>query len=96
MNVPPDVQTLIDALLKGLQGLALVFVIALVRHYIAQMKDERLRALVEALVGWAEQVFPPEEARQKRAAVADVLREARRPVDDTLIEAAVNKLPPTH
>ena len=96
MNVPPEVQTLIDALLKGLQGLALVFVIALVRHYIAKIRDERLRALVEALVRWAEQVFPPERAGQKQQAVADALRTARQPVDEKLIEAAVNKLPPTH
>jgi len=96
MNVPPDVQTLIDALLKGLQGLALVFVIALVRHYIAKIKDERLRALVEALVRWAEQVFEPEEGSHKLQAVEHALSERGFPVSRREIEAAVNKLPPTH
>ena len=97
MSIPPEIQPIVDLLLKGLQGLVLIFAIALARHYIAKIRDERVRALVEALVRWAEQHFGPDEDQAKRKAVVAALeaRRLKQPLS-VEIEAAVNKLPPSH
>jgi len=90
----PDVHTVAEWLrelvLPGLGTLVATAVFALLRKYIQQLSDERLRALLTELVRAAEQIYGPGRGADKRRYVTEQLRlQGVTDVPRHIIEAAV-------
>jgi hypothetical protein len=77
---------LLQAILPAAGTVLLVALIAVARQYAAKIKDERLRALVLALVKAAEQIYGAKKGTEKKAYVE---ANAPKSVTPAVIEAAV-------
>ena len=80
---------LVGVILPGVTTILLGFLAALARQYIAKVANEKLRALLEALVSAAEQIYGPGKGEEKKAYVK---ANAPAGTTDAEIEAAVYDL----
>jgi hypothetical protein len=66
---------LVQVVVPGLGAALLVAAIAFVREYAKQMKDERVRKVLEALVQAAEQLYGPGKGEAKRRFVREKMKQ---------------------
>jgi len=92
MDWAPIAEWLTRVLLPALGSLLLAALFELARTYIARLKDERLRRLLQQLVAAAEQVYGPGRGAEKRAYVTDRLREQGIVLGRPQLEAEVYEL----
>ncbi|MFO8082575.1 MAG: hypothetical protein R6V07_20020 [Armatimonadota bacterium] len=82
-----------DVLLPGFSTLLIAAGLALVRHYVQQLKDDRLRQLLLELVQSAEQIYGPGNGEAKRLYVTEKLKQkGYANVDRDAVEAMVYDL----
>ncbi|MFP4250214.1 MAG: hypothetical protein ACLFU7_11185 [Armatimonadota bacterium] len=79
-----------DVLLPGFSTLLIAAGLALVRHYVQRLKDEKLRQLLLELVKSAEQIYGSGNGEAKRLYVTEKLKQKGYPnVDRDAVEAMV-------
>ena len=78
-----------NLLLPGVVTLIVGFLCSLVRLYIQQIQDERLRRFLQRLVEAAEQIYGPEQGAAKYEYVVRQARRQGQRVSRSDIEAAV-------
>ncbi len=85
-------QLVLDAVLPVLVSVLVLYLVGIAKEYVGQIKDEKLRLLIEELIRAAEQIYGAAQGAAKYEYVVEGLRVKGKRAGRAAIEAAVYSL----